>query len=66
MRTKGFIAMAAMPWLLVAAPGALALPRISAAACFAGDAPPALGQDGARIAREFGLPPADLSPAAKD
>ena len=41
MRRMGFIAMAG---LLALAPGAWALPRITAAVCFAGDAPPALGQ----------------------
>ena len=44
MRRKGFIAIACLPALLTLAPGALALPRITAVACFSGDAPPALGQ----------------------
>lgn len=43
MRMKGLIAAGLVP-LLAAAPGAAALPRITAAACFAGDAPPAPGQ----------------------
>ena len=41
---KGFIVIGALPVLLALAPAAAALPRITAAACFAGDAPPALLQ----------------------
>src|SRR5690554_3940751 len=44
MRMKGSIAIGGLPALLAWAPGALALPRITAMACFSGDAPPALRQ----------------------
>ncbi|MFA7541845.1 MAG: hypothetical protein WCZ02_07125, partial [Lysobacterales bacterium] len=38
------VALVCLPALLAFAPGAWAQPRISAMACYAGDAPPALAQ----------------------